>query len=214
MEVDRMNQESANAFLKTLEEPPLNTNIILTTVRPNALLDTIVSRCLAFWFHEEAPAIDDDAWVQWKRTFREWLGLLPERTARKQDIPDRLMRLYGLLEGFQQVLQALARERWEQEKALLPEQTPEEELDAMEVGASRAVRLQLLAEVEQNIRDFALEQIKNTDSMGADEASRRLEESVKELEFLKGLLDVNLAESKMLEVYFLKLLRIWAARSG
>jgi DNA polymerase III subunit delta' len=214
MEVDRMNQESANAFLKTLEEPPLNTNIILTTVRPNALLDTIVSRCLAFWFHEEAQSIDDEVWVSWKQQFREWMGMLSEPTSRKQDIPERLMRLYGLLEGFHHALDALAKERWDQEKALLPEQTPDEELDAMEVGASRAVRIQLLTELEQAIRDFALEQLGRQERLGADEASQRLEESISELEYLKGLLDVNLAESKMLEVFFLKLLRIWAVRAG
>ncbi|MCD6181561.1 MAG: DNA polymerase III subunit delta' [Candidatus Cloacimonetes bacterium] len=47
---DQMNVKTANAFLKTLEEPPNDTVIILTTTRPNALLPTILSRCqkLAF----------------------------------------------------------------------------------------------------------------------------------------------------------------------
>ena len=42
---ERMNRESSNALLKTLEEPPENTLIILTTSNQNALLPTIVSRC-------------------------------------------------------------------------------------------------------------------------------------------------------------------------
>ncbi|MCP4749571.1 MAG: DNA polymerase III subunit delta' [Proteobacteria bacterium] len=41
----RLNQESANSFLKILEEPPLNTLIILMTADENQLLETIVSRC-------------------------------------------------------------------------------------------------------------------------------------------------------------------------
>ena len=41
---ENMNTESANALLKTLEEPPLNTLIILTTSNQNQLLPTIVSR--------------------------------------------------------------------------------------------------------------------------------------------------------------------------
>ncbi|MGA0404603.1 MAG: ATP-binding protein [bacterium] len=39
-EADRMNRESANAFLKTLEEPPPQTTIILLTTSPMLLLDT------------------------------------------------------------------------------------------------------------------------------------------------------------------------------
>jgi DNA polymerase-3 subunit delta' len=40
-----MNEEAANAFLKTLEEPPLGNILILETVEPRDLLSTIVSRC-------------------------------------------------------------------------------------------------------------------------------------------------------------------------
>lgn len=40
-----MNRQAANAFLKTLEEPPMDTIIILTTSKLNSLLPTILSRC-------------------------------------------------------------------------------------------------------------------------------------------------------------------------
>ncbi len=42
---DEMAAESSNTILKTLEEPPGDTLLILTTARPEALLPTIVSRC-------------------------------------------------------------------------------------------------------------------------------------------------------------------------
>ena len=45
-EVDRMNDQAANAFLKTLEEPPQNTLLLLLTVNPQRLLPTILSRCV------------------------------------------------------------------------------------------------------------------------------------------------------------------------
>jgi len=44
-EADRMNAEAANCFLKTLEEPPADSFLILITSRPFSLLPTIVSRC-------------------------------------------------------------------------------------------------------------------------------------------------------------------------
>jgi DNA polymerase-3 subunit delta' len=44
-EADRLNEPSANALLKTLEEPPSTSHIILLSARPAALLPTIRSRC-------------------------------------------------------------------------------------------------------------------------------------------------------------------------
>ena len=214
MEVDRMNRESANAFLKTLEEPPLNTNIILTTVKPNALLDTIVSRCLSFWFNEPEAPIENETWTEWKIRFRSWLETLSNAPKQRQEISERIMRLYGLLEGFHLALRSLTDERWETEKSLLPESTPDDELIAMEVGVSRAMRVQLLAEIEHCIRDYATDLLKDEGVEKPDDLGQRLEDSVKELEYLKGLLEVNLAESKMLEVFLLKILRIWSARAS
>jgi DNA polymerase III subunit delta' len=44
-DADTMNQYAANAFLKTLEEPPENSLIILIASKPDRLPDTIRSRC-------------------------------------------------------------------------------------------------------------------------------------------------------------------------
>ncbi len=43
---DRMNPSAANAFLKTLEEPPNGCLLILLTTKPERLLPTILSRCV------------------------------------------------------------------------------------------------------------------------------------------------------------------------
>jgi DNA polymerase-3 subunit delta' len=42
---DRLNQDAANAFLKTLEEPPPDTVLVLVTDREEQLLETVLSRC-------------------------------------------------------------------------------------------------------------------------------------------------------------------------
>lgn len=49
-QADRMNQQSSNALLKILEEPPEDTVLILTTSRVNSLLPTIVGRCQSLKF--------------------------------------------------------------------------------------------------------------------------------------------------------------------
>src|ERR1700730_16052152 len=45
-EADRLMPQAANAFLKTLEEPPAHSLVVLVTALPEALLDTIRSRCI------------------------------------------------------------------------------------------------------------------------------------------------------------------------
>ncbi len=47
---EKMTHEAQDAFLKTLEEPPLDTVFILLAERHNLLLPTIVSRCQVFQF--------------------------------------------------------------------------------------------------------------------------------------------------------------------
>src|SRR5216110_1621126 len=46
-DADRMQTQAANSFLKTLEEPPQNSLLLLLTALPEALPETIVSRCLS-----------------------------------------------------------------------------------------------------------------------------------------------------------------------
>ena len=61
LEADSFNAEAANAFLKTLEEPPGHVHFILVTDRPERLLPTIASRCLPVSFSPvPAPTIAAD----------------------------------------------------------------------------------------------------------------------------------------------------------
>jgi DNA polymerase-3 subunit delta' len=45
-DADRMQPQAANAFLKTLEEPPPGSLILLLSTRPKAILETVRSRCI------------------------------------------------------------------------------------------------------------------------------------------------------------------------
>src|SRR5207237_688580 len=46
-DADRLQSEAANAFLKTLEEPPRDSLLLLLSTLPEALPETILSRCIA-----------------------------------------------------------------------------------------------------------------------------------------------------------------------
>jgi DNA polymerase-3 subunit delta' len=70
-DADRMSEDSMNALLKTLEEPPDRTVLILVTSVPDRLLPTIRSRCQRVLFF---PLGDEEA----ARFAREALGLAEE----------------------------------------------------------------------------------------------------------------------------------------
>ncbi|MDT5121590.1 MAG: polymerase subunit delta [Acidobacteriota bacterium] len=55
-EADKLNPQSSNALLKTLEEPPPTSHLILITSRPASLLPTIRSRCQMIRFSPLVPA--------------------------------------------------------------------------------------------------------------------------------------------------------------
>lgn len=56
-DADYMNEAASNALLKTLEEPPPSSHLVLTTSNPTALLATIRSRCQIIRF---APVAVDE----------------------------------------------------------------------------------------------------------------------------------------------------------
>lgn len=69
-EADRLQPQAANAFLKTLEEPPQNSLLLLLTALPEALPDTIVSRCITIPLlpaETEEPAAESAELVEFLR---------------------------------------------------------------------------------------------------------------------------------------------------
>jgi DNA polymerase III subunit delta' len=63
-DAEKLNDSSANALLKVLEEPPRTSHIILITSRPAMLLETIRSRCQMIRFSPLNPADIENYLVQ------------------------------------------------------------------------------------------------------------------------------------------------------
>ena len=76
-EAHQITGAAANAFLKTLEEPPAHTKFVLATTDPEELLATIVSRCQRFDFRR----ITLDAMIARLRTVADAEGLTVEPDA-------------------------------------------------------------------------------------------------------------------------------------
>jgi len=72
---DSMNRFSANALLKTLEEPPQGTLLILVATQPSRLPATILSRCQRVRVRAPAPA-EAIAWLEATRGPGDWSRVL------------------------------------------------------------------------------------------------------------------------------------------
>jgi DNA polymerase-3 subunit delta' len=214
-EADRMNIAAANIFLKTLEEPPASTTILLLTTRPYSLLPTIRSRCLHFRFTDsgsEALAGADDATrAQWKSAlgdYAAWLQLLIAGVSEKRAVADQVMGVYGFITRFNAVLAAATDQAWKQQKEKLPDDIDDDEQAAIETGIANGIRLKLFSELEHATRDFAQKRL-----LDGDESARRsLVAAVGQLEHDIGLLRLNLNEAAALENFMLSSLRLWSKR--
>ncbi len=207
-EVDRLNNNAANAFLKTLEEPPLNTNLLLLTTRPHSLLATIRSRCQLFRLPTSALEFDDEQALAWLESYKEWLGdIVDGKPGGKQSVPHYVVGLYALVERFSNVVNELTKTVWKEQSAHLPEDMDDNERIALESRISISIRQDFLAAIESTTEDFA-RQIMDQ----AQDPSGKLVESVKALESANSLLRLNMKAETMLESYLLQALRIWSAK--
>ncbi len=106
---DAMNESAQNAFLKTLEEPPPNSLILMTTGRPASLLPTIRSRCQTLMLPDYLCRYD-----------MERFAALPDLLFRlsfhaKNDLcaaEDCASGLIELLESLDASAQNLVKEKW------------------------------------------------------------------------------------------------------
>jgi DNA polymerase III subunit delta' len=72
-DADRMQQQAANAFLKTLEEPPPGSLILLLSTRPKAILETVRSRCVETPLLETAKRIPTTEELAIRKSLEECL---------------------------------------------------------------------------------------------------------------------------------------------
>jgi DNA polymerase-3 subunit delta' len=98
-EADRMMAQAANAFLKTLEEPPNNSLLLLLSAIPEVLPDTIRSRCLAIPL---APPTDATLSEEENELVELLNGLAAHASAGVHEA-------YQLTQGFQRLLGRIRR---------------------------------------------------------------------------------------------------------
>jgi DNA polymerase III subunit delta' len=114
LDADRLQAEAANAFLKTLEEPPKDSLLLLLSALPKALPETILSRCIAI-------PLASDREVHSKKEEERLVKLLQQASRQKTW---SIQFAYRLAQEFQQLLRAVREEvKHETDEALERDQT-------------------------------------------------------------------------------------------
>lgn len=126
---DRLTAQAANAFLKTLEEPPAKSILILLSTEPQRILETILSRCLRLGFAGDGRRFDPTQ-IAWVKEFSEaaaagkqgllghyrLLGLISNRLAAQKEAIETALTARSPLERYED-LDPKTREKLEDELA-------------------------------------------------------------------------------------------------
>jgi DNA polymerase III subunit delta' len=108
-EADRLQPQAANAFLKTLEEPPNDSLLLLLSALPEALPDTILSRCISIPLSANGQRVSP-------AEEKEFVELLNSTSATN---PSGVERAYQVARGLQQLFTTIRENiRAENEAAL------------------------------------------------------------------------------------------------
>ena len=209
-EADRMRKEAANAFLKTLEEPPGDTYVFLLTTRPYSMLPTIRSRCLQVRLKGEPDSEKCEEWQEWLNTYEGWIHGLLDRESLKKDRVSPVFAAYGLTAGLLKIIREQADQQCEKVLRELPQILDDKEKDALETGIRKGVRSDFLRQLSQKTRSIAVEGSKNLETVGRN--AIKLAKVLTSLEKNTGLLEVNLKDEAALENFYLSSLRIWSSK--
>ncbi|MDR2371591.1 MAG: hypothetical protein LBD60_00365 [Puniceicoccales bacterium] len=101
-EAHRLNKNAANALLKTLEEPPADTSLFLTTHSKNVLLPTIISRCVLHHLPKNPIEILPQTLTEWLDRLEIFLQKLPDQNT------INVLEIFTLLEILSQNIEKLA----------------------------------------------------------------------------------------------------------
>jgi len=216
---DRLTVQAANAFLKTLEEPPARSVLMLLTTEPQRMLETIRSRCLRLNFGTEAAYPREPEQVA-------WLGAFAQAAAAGHKGPLGRYRLLGVLlaelaKAKAQIEQNLSArsplERYEDAEADLREKW-EAELSAAIEAEYRRQRTEVLAGLQWWLRDVWLRALglgsegltfpefaAATQTIAGRVSAPEALDNLRVLERTQRLLGANVQEALALEVGLLKL---------
>src|SRR5262249_47949374 len=151
---DRMNLQASNAFLKTLEEPPSNSVLVLLSTEPQRLIETILSRCLRLKFGSDGPRPLTPALSVWLSSFSDLAASEQNGLLAGYRLMDLVLRKLGKLkEVINKDLTVRSPLQRYPDAEKETQQRWEDELKAAIEAEYRRQRAELLVTVEWWLRD-------------------------------------------------------------
>ena len=213
-DADRLMPQAANAFLKTLEEPPAGSLLLLTTELPEALLETIRSRCISVVLHSTTPSPVSSREERLAAAMPRFFGPGSKTDATAAFGLTRIFR--DLLEEVREEASERIKEDLSAEKSRFGKTTDsdweerEETLKASSESEVLQERSRLLGVIAAHF-GTSLRKI-HTGGSGEDTAeTRRLLLSLEALERLRTSLERGVQEGLALEAGFLELMITFGA---
>ena len=208
-DADRLMPQAANAFLKTLEEPPTGSLLLLTTELPEALLETIRSRCIGVVLQTVERLPMGPREQQLSEMLSQFFDPGAKTDATAAFSLSRIFR--DLLDDVREEAGARVREELAAEKSHFAKTTEgdwdarEEALKASaesEVLQKRSLQLGLVAEHFGSLLRSLHAEESNPDAA----ESRRLLRCIETVEKLRSSLERGVQETLALEAGFLELM--------
>jgi DNA polymerase-3 subunit delta' len=216
---DRLNAQAGNAFLKTLEEPPSRSVLILLSNEPQRILETILSRCLRLTFvGESLPRLPEESAACLATFASHAANKSPSLFNRYRALDAVLQRLAAIRAEVEDTLRRQSSlERVPEADSALRDKWEEELLAAVEAEYRRR-RAELLTAFEWWLRDIWLATLGSGEGLSAypqlgaaaGNVARRISphqacSNLQAIEQLQRLLATNVQEALALEVGFLGL---------
>jgi DNA polymerase-3 subunit delta' len=221
---DRLRMEAANVFLKTLEEPPARSILVLLTTDQRRILETIVSRCLRLSFSGAAQRPVPAEQLAWISEFSEMaaapgksllgryrlLDVLLKKLSEVKGKTDALLTAQSPLERHKDAEKEL-QDKWDDElKAAIESEYRRQRTDLISLLQSwfRDVWLHTLksfGKQDHSVKMFNFPELHSTEQLAARLSPGEAIENLDVLEQLQRWLYTNVQEALALEIGLLKL---------
>jgi DNA polymerase III subunit delta' len=216
---DRLNVQAANAFLKTLEEPPARSIFVLLTSSIEQVLETILSRCLRLHFAGEPGAKVDASGQAWIESLAasaskpqksllgryNLLGLITARLGQMRETTEKQLEASSPLARFPDA-EKETQEKWESELKAAVESEYRRQRTELLLLLQWWMRDIWLVTLEMDPSRLAVPQVLDaTVQVARRISSREASDNLQQLERLQRQLTTNVQEALALEIGLLKL---------
>lgn len=204
-EPDRFEPSAANAFLKTLEEPPAGTLVILQTTHYYRVLPTVLSRCLRFHIGGEPATIHRPEWIDWLQQFDRFLVGMAGSSTTSNKATETIIPLYSLCSKFEELLEKFLVDELKSNPAPPPSEDEGDDVkEAYKESIRRDYWSRMLLAIEERLRIYGRK---------SPEHRLAVARAIRSLETAKVRFELNFPVVASIEGFFMQAYKAFTSQS-